>query len=120
VRGFLTFTTIVYGLFGLGLLAIPGPFLAPYGLDLNSAGQLMCRVLGSALIGLAITFWRTRGAQRTPAVAGLMQGSFLYNAVDTVALLVAMQRGELGVLAWGPIGLHLVMALGFGWFSFRR
>ncbi len=117
MRGFLIFTTIVYGVFGLGLLAIPGPFLAPYGIALETGGELMCRILGSALLGFAWVFWSARAAGREGVMAAVLVGSFVYNAIDTVTLLIAMYRGELGLLAWGPIGLHFVMTVGFGWFA---
>lgn len=117
MRGFLIFTTIVYGIFGLGLLAIPAPFLSPYGIDLDVGGQLMCRVLGSALLGFAWVFWTARAAGREGVMGAVLVGSFLYNAIDAVILLIAMYRGELSILAWGPIGLHLVMTVGFGWLA---
>ncbi|MDQ0462823.1 hypothetical protein QO010_000571 [Caulobacter ginsengisoli] len=120
MRGFLIFTTVVYGFFGLGLLAIPAPFLSPYGISVDMGGQLMCRILGAALLGFAWVFWSVRSAKREGAMLAVLRGSFVYNAIDTVVLLIAMNRGELGVLSWGPIGLHIVMALGFGWFGLRR
>lgn len=120
MRSFLIFATLVYGVFGLGLLAIPGLFLSPYGIDLNTAGMMMCRLLGSALVGLAIVFWQVRGEAPLGAVGSVVLGNFIYNLVDVVVLLASMSRGELGVLAWGPIGLHVVLTLGFGWLTLRR
>lgn len=120
MRLFLIFATLVYGLFGLGLLAIPGLFLSPYGVALNTGGVMMCRVLGAGLIGLAITFWQARGEPVKGAVGGIVLGNFIYNLIDVVVLLVSMYRGELGELSWGPIGLHAVLMLGFGWLTVRR
>lgn len=120
MRLFLIFATLVYGLFGLGLLLIPGLFLSPYGIDLNTAGMMMCRLLGSALVGLALVFWQMRREPLAGVAASVVLANFIYNLIDVVVLLVSMYRGELGVLAWGPIGLHIVLMLGFGWLTVRR
>lgn len=120
MRAFMIFAALDYGLFGLGLLTIPALFLAPYGVELNTSGLMMCRLLGSALIGLAIVLWWARGEALKGVAGSLVLSNFVYNLIDVAVLSVAMHRGELGVLGWGPIGLHVVLTAGFGWLTLRR
>ena len=113
----LTIAAIFYTIFGLGLLIAPAPFMDVYGVVLDDAGQLMARILGSALLSLACMFWLYR-AYPPEAVRPVMLTSFLYNCVDFVVVLSAVLAGTMNSLGWGPVALHLFLAAGFGYFTF--
>jgi hypothetical protein len=116
---FLTLATLVFGVFGAGLLLAPGPFMQPFGLAFDAAGTLMSRVLGSALLGFAAALWLSRGAAAV-AVRPLLIGGFAYNLVDLPINVLAIDAGVMNGLAWINVGLHLALAAGFGWFGLVR
>jgi len=116
---FLAFASIVFGIFGAGLVVAPGAFMQPFGLAFDDAGTLMSRVLGAALIGFALAMWLSRAADPA-AVRPLLIGGFAYNLIDLPINIAAILTGAMNALAWVNIGLHLILAAGFGWFALRR
>jgi hypothetical protein len=115
---FLIFAAIAYAIFGFGLLIVPAEFMAPFGVTLDAAGVLMSRILGSALIFLALLFWLVR-SDSSAAARAVFGSQALYNAVDIVVLVMAIGAGTMGVLGWMPAVLHGALAIGFAW-SWRR
>lgn len=116
---FLLFAALVFGFFGAGLAVAPGPFMQPFGLGFDTAGSLMSRVLGAALIGFAIALWLSRGLDPA-AVRPLLIGGLAYNLIDLPINVMAIQAGTMNALAWINVGLHLALVAGFGWFAFAR
>ena len=73
---FLVISAIIYGVFGLGLLVAPKPFMAVYGVTLDESGALMARVLGSALLAYSGVFWLVRNALNSEILDALLLASF--------------------------------------------
>ncbi len=119
MKAFLIPATMIFGVFGAGLALAPGPFMAPFGLAFDPDGELMARVLGAALIGYAIALWVSRNLTRA-AARPLLVGGFAYNLIDLPINVLAIQAGTMNPLAWMNVGLHVVLAAGFGWFGLRR
>lgn len=113
---FLVICTVIYGVVGIGLVLIPGPFLAPFGVALNAGGTLISRVAGAALIGFAITFWVGRDASLSPLMRGLLLGNFVYHVLDLVTDGTAVASGVLNVVGVLFVILHVLLGLGFGYF----
>jgi hypothetical protein len=115
----LAIAAILYAIFGLGLLIAPAPFMEMYGVALDASGQLMARILGSALASLSLMFWlyRARGAE---SVRPVLVTSFLYNAVDFFVVLAAVLAGTMNGMGWGPVVLHAFLAAGFGYFALQH
>jgi hypothetical protein len=111
----------VYGSFGLGLFIIPYPFMSSYGIDLNDSGIMMSRILGSSLIGFAFVFWLNREVPLTnKAWQNLMIGSLVYNLLDLPVVLISVLNGLMNSMGWLPVGLHLFLAMSFGYFAFSK
>lgn len=110
---------ILYAGFGIGLLLIPSQFMAMYGVDLNPGGAMMARILGSALIGFALLFYWMRNDGRETLMA-VLRASFVYNVVDFFVVLTATLGGVMNAMGWMPVGLHVFLALGFGYFAFMK
>jgi hypothetical protein len=119
LRLFLTLATLVFGIFGVGLLAAPGPFMQPFGLSFEQGGVLMSRVLGAALIGFGAALWLSRGAD-VAAARPLLIGGLIYNLLDLPINILAIQSGAMNAVGWVAVGLHLALAAGFGWFGLSR
>ncbi len=111
----------LYGGFGLGLLLLPGPFMAVYGLDLDKSGELMSRILGSALFAFAIIFVLNRHVPKTEQVQrNILIGSVIYNVVDIPIVVMAIIGGVMSAMGWVPIGLHVFLAASMSYFAFGK
>jgi hypothetical protein len=92
---------------GLALLLVPslvGQLL--FGAELTGASTPVGRVLGIALIALAVACW--------PGLTALC-GMLTYSALATAFLAYVGIRGHwVGPLLWPAVGLHAVIALLLG------
>lgn len=117
---FIILASIAYVGFGLGLLAIPVAFMSTFGVALDEGGALMARILGSALIGFALIFWWVRNAQPSESLQAILRASFIYNVADFPIVFIGTLTGVMGVMGWSAVILHLLLALGFGYFGFVK
>src|SRR5436190_17367725 len=113
----LTATTVL-GIFGLGWLVAPGAMgrywhMAP-GENLNYMGSRY----GVLLIGLAVTVWLGRRVPNTKARRVLMIGAFVSLALTTALSLYGALA--LGLNAWAPFIVELVLTLGLAWVLFIK
>lgn len=115
----LTIAAVLYGVFGLGLLLAPAPFMSMYGVALDAGGAMMARILGSALSSLALMFWLYRGYP-AHSLRPVMATGLLYNLVDLAVVFVAVLDGVMNAMGWGPVALHVLLAGGFGYLSMRN
>jgi hypothetical protein len=117
LKTFLVIAAFIYLGFGIGLLSIPGPLMALYGLILDSWGQVIARILGTSLIAFALVFWLIRGSPISDASLAVIRASFLYNILDVPIIGFATVTGVMSPMGWQAAGLHLFLAAGFGYFS---
>lgn len=94
--------------------------MAVFGVPLDGGGMLMARVLGSALIGFTLIFWWSRNVPNSDTLQAILRASFIYNVVDFPVVLIATLTGVMGVLGWSAVILHLLLAIGFGYFGFMK
>lgn len=112
---------IIYLSFGLGLLIIPGQFMAPYGISLDGSGMLMARSFGAALAAFALAFYLNRNVAVTEkGWYNLLLASFIYNIIDIPILFIATLHGVMNSMGWIPVGLHVFLAVTFGAFVFKK
>lgn len=113
--------TFLYGNFGLGLLVAPIEFMGVYGVQLDVSGALMARILGSALIAFALVFW---GNRQLPLFEkgwrNLLLASLVYNILDIPVVFKAVIDGVMNAMGWVPVGLHVFLAVTFGYFTFKK
>ena len=119
-RAFLIIVTIVSAIFGFGLLLIPGPFMTPYGLTLDPAGELMGRIAGQALVALGVIIWFVRDAAMSPTLLAVLYGGITFNVIGLIVVLRATLTGLVGSLGWMVIVLHVLLLAGFCYFAFER
>jgi hypothetical protein len=119
LRTWLIICTVVYAIFGIGLLVAPIPFLAIYGLELNPGGELISRILGSALTAYAVIYATLRDFDSGAARAVLL-GSVIYNVVDVIVATGGVLAGTANALGWAVVVLHVFLTAGFGYFLLVR
>ena len=99
---------------GLGLMIVPSVLvrlLLGSPLD-TSAGVMLGRVAGAALLALGVACWLARDDTQSPAARGLVAAMLLYN-ISAVAVLTfaGCGLGLHGVVLWPAVILHATMAV---------
>jgi hypothetical protein len=106
-------TALLEALTGLALMVSPAlPGLLLVGAALNTAGGLMARVAGAALLALALACWLARDDGRSRAARGLVAAMLLYDAAAAAVLLYASLGLKLFAIGlWPAVVLHAALAL---------
>ena len=120
LRTLLLIGAIVEAFFGIQFLLAPNLALAPLGVVVNPAGLMLARMFGAALLTLAFMFWSARDAATGPALTAIVRGGAIYYAVSAVPLVLGVVGGLANGLGWVTVALHVVLALGFANFGFRK
>jgi uncharacterized protein YjeT (DUF2065 family) len=120
LKTFLTVAAAIGAVFGLGFLLAPAQFFAPFGVVLNSGGELIARIFGLAALAIALIYWWVRNETGGTALRAVLRASALYNAASAVPIAAGMMSGVSNQLGWIPMIVNLLLAAGFFHFGFRR
>ncbi len=120
MKTLLTITLIVELLFGVGFIVMPATLLNTFGVTLSDVGVTLARFLGSALLGFVVLLWYGRSAEEGGTQRAVMATMFTYFSISTIFAVLAQIQGVMNAMGWTTVGLHLVLAVAFGWFLFRR
>lgn len=116
---FMSIAAVVAILFGLAFLLMPVQTMTMYGVDLDISGQFIARYLGSAFLGIGIVNWLARNSEDSKALRAVLLGFFI---VSLTGLIVGVFDATTGVgnsLVWSTVVIYLLLAAGFGYFSFK-
>ena len=101
---------------GLPILLVPKFFYGIFGVSLAAGGIFAAREYGASLIGNFLLTWIGRNAHDSDARRGIIWALTVYDTIGFVATLVFALSGVSNLLIWMPVGLYLVLAIGFGYF----
>ena len=110
---------VVCLVFGILLVAIPGPLMSLYGVALQPGGELMARFYGASLLGNLMLTWLGRNDPGSEALRAAILGLFVYDAVGLVVAVIAMLSGVMNLLGWSIVAIYLFFTVTFGYFQFR-
>ena len=116
---FLLIATLIYAVFGLGLLLAPGPFMAAYDVQFDADGKLLAQVAGALLLSFAVALFLSRNADPVAARPLLLSG-LVYNLIELPLTVMAIQGGVMNAMGWLPFGLHVGLAALFAWYARAR
>ena len=117
---FLLLAAINEAVFGLGFLLAPDFTVAPMGVVLNPAGAMIARILGAALIFMALVFFWLRNAQAGEAKTAVLRAGCIYYVVSAVPIILGITSGLANASAWGTVLIHVLLAFGFWHFGCRK
>lgn len=109
---------IVAAVFGIGFVLVPGQVMSLYGPETGAALDLMCQLFGAALIGFAALSWIARNAPDSETRRAIVLAFFVGDFVGCVVALLAQLRGVVNELGWSTVVIYLLLAVGFGYFTF--
>jgi hypothetical protein len=107
---------IVEAIFGIGFVLAPGAMLGPFGVTLNAIATTFARLFGSALISYPVLLWFARRSDKPEFKKGVAYSLFAYYVVSAVLLVIAQLTGQMNVLGWSVIVIHVVLLVWFGYF----
>ncbi len=110
--------TSLLAVFGAGWLMTPSLMARYWNMVPNQALDYMGRRYGAVLIGLGVTVWLARNALNTQARRALMIGALVALAPTTALSLYGALA--LGLNAWPPFAIELVMTVGIAWVLFIK
>ena len=113
-------TLIVELLFGVGFIAMPATLTGTFGVTLSDFGVALARFFGSALLGFVVLLWYGRSTEESGTHRAVVATMFTYFAISTIFMILAQTSGLMNVMGWATVGLHLILAIAFGWFLLRR
>jgi hypothetical protein len=107
--------------YGLGFILIPNQFLSLYGVELNEPGIFVARYFGSALLGVAVTWFTARKAKSIEAMTkGGLLGGLVLGATGLIVALWDALAGPANSFIWINPVLYAFIAIGFGYFYFKK
>lgn len=115
-----TITLIVELLFGVGFVVMPATLVNTFGVTLSDFGVVLARLFGSALLGFVVLLWYGRSTEERDTHRAVVATMFTYFAISTIFAFLAQIAELMNVMGWVTVGLHLILAIAFGWFLLRR
>ena len=102
-----------------GLLLIVYPPLVVRlltGMEVSGSGVILSRIFGICLIALSVASWPAAGSAQP------LLGMLTYTALATVYMIAFGLGGNVGILLWPAVLLHLVLTvlLGGAWLKQRK
>lgn len=117
---FILLAAINEAVFGVGFLLAPEFTVAPMGVALNPAGTMLARILGAALIFMALVFFWVRSLPASEAKTAVLRAACIYYVVSAVPIIMGITSGLANPTAWGTVLIHALLAFGFWHFGFRK
>jgi hypothetical protein len=114
MKNLLVVTALLETITGVALMVSPAPpvsLLIGAALD-TSAGLVVARVAGVALLSLGVACWLARDDGQSGAARGLVGAMLLYNTAAVAVLLYAGLGLKLSAIGlWPAVVLHVALAL---------
>lgn len=113
-----TIAAVLSLVFGLGFVINPQLLIEQHGMTANDGFRMMMRPVGGALLGYAMIFWSVRHAEPSAALTAIVRGSFVFHLIAFGGNAYGLATGVMNALGWGPVLIHLGLAIGFGYYGF--
>jgi hypothetical protein len=96
----------------------PDTIASVYGATLDRQSLLLAQMLAASYLGYAVINWTTRGGSDVGSRRGIAAGNFVAWAIGTVIWTYAASTGLTNAVGWIVVGLTIIFALGWAYFSF--
>jgi hypothetical protein len=114
---------IIMGVFclvwGAGFLLFPAQLWALYGVQLDSGGVYMARMLGTVFFMLGVILWFARDDPGSQSLRAIVLGLFVGNSIGFVVSLVGQLSSGITALGWMAVAAYLLLALGFEYYLIK-
>jgi uncharacterized membrane protein YwzB len=117
---FMAITALIAFVFGVAFLVAPAWSLQVYGVNADVNTQFLGRYFGAALIGIAFLAWLARNTPASGARQAVLISLFVSNMLGFVVSVYDKFAGFTNQFVWMNVGIYLILALGFGYYSFIK
>ena len=117
---FIASQSVLWIVFASWLLIAPAALLAVLGAESNAVTDLVARIFGAELAGLALVSWFTRNAEELEMQRRLAFSYVVSNTLGFVGSLSGTLAGTFDSLGWLLVALYLIYAVGFTVFLLRN
>jgi hypothetical protein len=119
IRNFFTVSAIFIFLAGVVSIVSPQLMFDAWGTTSNQAGLIITQLSGALEIGLGLILWLSRNEGASKARRAIVLGGFITYSLFLVIMLLNISS-ELSPVVWANIAAYLLLALGFGYFTFLK
>ncbi len=116
IRYLLTFSAVVYLLFGLASLFLPQEVFSLYGMLLDQVSVFFAQISGAAFVSFALLNWNFRILIDPVKIKPIIAANFTFNFVTFIAILKITTAGVMNWLGWFSFSLHLILTFAFAYF----
>ncbi len=97
--------------FGVAALVAPAALFATFGLELDTAGALIARGYGAALVAFGLVLWLSRNVTEAASVRAFLLSMAVFNIIEAAIQGVAGARGIAATIIFGNVAVHSAVAL---------
>ncbi len=106
-------------IFGLSFIFFSSLSMDFFGvMEMRAAGVFMGRLLGSALIGMAVIAWFAQSLDAGDGRSAIVNGFIVTDVLGFILTLMAVLGGVINAIGWVSVFFYLILALGFIYFQY--
>ncbi len=119
IRNFFLVSAIIIFLSGVVTILSPQLMFDAWGTASNQAGLIITQLSGALEVGLGVILWLSRNEGVSNARKAIVFGGFITYSLFFILMLLNISS-ELSAAVWANIAVYLLLALGFGYFTFVK
>lgn len=120
-KTYILIAAIIALIYGLGFLFVPNTLMGFYGVKLNEPGRFIALYFGSALLGLAVTWWRIRDSKTLHEEhEAVLLGGMVLSVTGLIVALVDAISGPGNAVLWVNPVIYAFLSVGFVWDYFKN
>src|SRR5262245_4718634 len=103
---------------GIGFIFSPVKLWKTFNVNLNKHTAFPVHILEVAFIALDLLCWAARDLEDNAVLESMLLFIFSMELIQALTTLYGILRNAIAKQGWGPFALHLLFAIGFGYFLF--
>ena len=119
IKSMMSIKAIVVIFFGLGFLFVTKTIMALYGMNVNSGGIAVARLLGQMYVLIALVLWLCRNTSEVSTKKAFAIAVTIGDAIGTAVCLMAVLSGAMNSFGWSAVAIYLLFTIGFGYFLLK-
>ena len=119
IRNFFIISAIIIFLSGLVSILSPQLMFDAWGTASNQAGLIITQLSGALEVGFGVILWISRNEEVSNARKAIALSGFITYSLFFFIMLFNISS-ELSATVWANIAVYLLLALGFGLFTFLK
>lgn len=120
LRNLFILNTLVAFSYGSGALFAPDWIMSTYGLNLNTAGELMTRFYGAELLAHGWMAWNARNSVASDTRTAIVSARSIGNAIRAVVAIIFMLSGQATWRGYNIVAIFTFFALAYGYFWLKE